>query len=367
MITIEVYHAKDEFGASRLFLKFPFDLETKERIKQIPGRRYHSERREWSIPFVNNYKNQLLRQFPADQLIWREEVVYRPKEISNIRHFNPIQLSAIMKFERAIEMLGYSLNTLRTYKHMFKEYLNFYSQSDPQRLTEEEIRTYLHYLVRVRKVSRSYQNQSINAIKFFYEKILGQDRKVYYIERPKKEIKYPVVLSIEEVKDIFLQIRNFKHRIAMMLIYSAGLRRSELIDLKISDIDFHRNQIWIRGGKGLKDRYSLLAESLKPDLEEYLRLYRPKEYIIEGQSGDQYSAGSLRNILQDALKKTNIRKKVTLHTLRHSFATHMLEAGTATRYIQDLLGHSSPKTTEIYTHITNKGRENLKSPLDDWE
>ncbi len=249
---------------------------------------------------------------------------------------------------------------------MFKEFLFHYPNSDPTRLAEEDIRTFLYFLVKEKKVSRVYQNQSINAIKYFYEKVLGHERKVYFIERPKKEIRYPVVLSQEEVKEIFLQIKNFKHRIAIMLIYSAGLRRSEILGLKVADIDFSRNQIWVRGGKGLKDRHTLLAKSLEQDLKTYIELHSPKEFLIEGRNGEAYSGSSLRNILKLAVGKTPIRKRVTLHTLRHSFATHLFENGTSTRFIQELLGHSNPKTTEIYTHITKQGMDKIKSPLDQW-
>lgn len=361
----EIQIKKDDKG--RLHLSFGFNREFIEKIKTIPGRKYHSETKQWSISNDPDKVEILKQLFDQETLKWPIEQGMQTGVIKNISSINNHQKNAIYCLCQTIELKGYSKSTLRTYTNLFKRFLCFYPKADPALLTEEEIRNYLYYLVHVKKVSRAYQNQSINAIKFYYEKVLGQERKVYYLERSKKEKRLPVVLSQNEVKQIFLNIRNFKHRIALMLIYSAGLRRSELINLKVGDIDFERNQIWVRGGKGLKDRISLLSESLKPDLLSYMKIYKPKMYFIEGRDGFQYSVGSLRNILIEALKKTDIRKKVTLHTLRHSFATHMLEAGTATRYIQDLLGHSSPKTTEIYTHITNKGRENLRSPLDDWE
>lgn len=188
-----------------------------------------------------------------------------------------------------------------------------------------------------------------------------------YIQRPKKEKKLPVVFSEEEVKLLLNQVKNLKHKCILYLIYSAGLRRSEVLNLKINDIDSKRNCIVIRAAKGNEDRITFLSAILLLLLREYYKIYRPKEYLFEGANGGRYSTTSLRKIFYRALKASGINKEASLHTLRHSFATHLLEQGTDIRYIQSLLGHSSPKTTELYTHITTKGFENLKSPLDNME
>jgi integrase/recombinase XerD len=213
-------------------------------------------------------------------------------------------------------------------------------------------------------LSISYQNQAVNSIKFYFEQVLGQNRKFYVIDRPFKAKTLPEVLSESEVKSIIDGIENLKHKCIILLIYSAGLRISELINLKINNIDAKRNQINIKAAKGNKDRYTLLSEKLLTYLRKYFIAFKPKEYLFEGNSGHAYSARSIQMIFARACEKAKIKKKVTVHTLRHSFATHLLENGTDLRYIQTLLGHSSSKTTEIYTHITSKGMEHIKSPLD---
>lgn len=199
---------------------------------------------------------------------------------------------------------------------------------------------------------------------FYYEKVLGGRRKFYFIERPQKERRLPVVLSEEEVVRLFEVTENLKHKCLLMLVYSAGLRISEALNLRIKDIDSQRMQVQVRNAKGGKDRHSLLSESLLPELREYFQLYQPKDYLFEGESGGAYSGRSAQSVLRQAVRKAKIRKRVTLHTLRHSFATHLLEKGTDLRYIQTLLGHNRSKTTEIYTHVSSKALGEIKSPLD---
>ena len=189
----------------------------------------------------------------------------------------------------------------------------------------------------------------------------------YQIDRPFQDKKLPSVLSIEEVKSIIESIDNLKHKCIIQLIYSAGLRISELTNLKIKDIDKNRKQIFVRGGKGKKDRQTVLSEKILEQLRKYYIQYQPKEYLFEGQLGGAYSERSIQQIFQEALRNANVKKHATVHSLRHSFATHLLEAGTDLRYIQSLLGHSSSKTTEVYTHITTKGFDKIKSPLDNFD
>jgi site-specific recombinase XerD len=247
---------------------------------------------------------------------------------------------------------------------MLSGYLIYYKGISPEEITEEQIREYLLYLIQDRDVSISYQNQAINAIKFYYEQVLGRPVRSYYIQRPRRELKLPNVLSEEEVGSLIRSIQNLKHRTIISLIYSSGMRIGELINLRINEIDSSRMVIVIRQGKGKKDRISLLSIKILVLLREYFKEYRPKEWLFEGQFGGQYSEQSIQKVFRAALERAKINKRATVHTLRHSFATHLLERGTDLRYIQALLGHQSPKTTEIYTHITKKGLENIKSPLD---
>ena len=262
--------------------------------------------------------------------------------------------------------LRYSEHTRRTYTATFEEFINYYHRHDISAIDELMIVTFIRYLVTERKVSIAYQNQSINAIKFYYEKVLGGARKVYYIDRPRSEKTLPIVLSTTEVASIIKQVDNLKHKTLLMLAYSSGMRIGEIINLKITDIDSQRKQIKIEQGKGKKDRYTVLSERVLPLLRDYYKEYKPKHYLFEGPKEKQYSTTSIHVILQTAVIKAGIKKRVTMHNiLQHSFATHLLEQGTDLRYIQELLGHKSSKTTEIYTHVSTKSLQKIKSPFDD--
>lgn len=248
---------------------------------------------------------------------------------------------------------------------MFKDFINYFPEKDIEALTETDIQVYQNYLVRIKKVSSSTQNQVINAIKFYFEKVKGGKRTVYTLERPIKESKLPQVLSKKEVMAILGSVHNVKHKAMLYLAYSGGLRAGELINLRKEDIDSESMRLFIRGGKGKKDRVTLLSKKALNLLRIYYREYKPVNWLFDGQNGQQYSLSSLRSVFNQAVKRAQISKRVTLHTLRHSFATHLLEKGTDLRYIQVLLGHNSSKTTEIYTHITHKGMNKITSPLDE--
>jgi site-specific recombinase XerD len=229
---------------------------------------------------------------------------------------------------------------------------------------QEDIERFLLYLADDRKVSASYMMISISSMKFYFEKVMDMKHVVFRIKHPRGEKQLPEVLSEEEVIRLFWSVENLKHKCILMTIYSGGLRLNELVNLRLSDVDSKRMMLFIRGGKGKKDRYTLLSKELLKWLREYYQKERPGEWLFEGVTGGQYSMRSVQNIMREAVKRASIKKHATVHTLRHSFATHMLENGTDLRYIQNLLGHSSSKTTEIYTHITTKGLEQLSSPFD---
>jgi len=203
----------------------------------------------------------------------------------------------------------------------------------------------------------------LNAIKFWLEQVEGRE-KAFIQLRPKEPKKLPGVLSMEEVSRLFQATENLKHRCILKTIYSGGLRLGELCNLRIQDIHSDRKQIFVHSGKGKKDRYTTLSNSLLVELREYFREYRPSYWLFEGQSGGQYSRRSVQAILRKAVDKSKINAHATVHTLRHSYATHLLESGTSLRHIQDLLGHASSKTTEIYTHLSNEERQQIISPLD---
>jgi site-specific recombinase XerD len=271
----------------------------------------------------------------------------------------PLKCLEQMKIKR------YSQNTINTYSSVLRTFFNYYGKYNPEVITDEQIRQYMLYLVEQRHVTAVYQRQLVNALKFYYENVLLRKLDTLCILRPKKPKKLPVVLSEHEVELLLMQVTNLKHKCILNTIYSAGLRRSEVLNLRISDIDSARNCIVIRDAKGNKDRNTLLSKKLLVMLREYYKQYRPKEFLFEGANGGKYSITSVRKIFYRAFEKSGIKKDAHLHTLRHSFATHLLEHGTDLRYIQALLGHSSSKTTEIYTHITTKGFDNIVSPLDE--
>ena len=262
-----------------------------------------------------------------------------------------------------LELKRYASNTIRSYVSTFEAFINYFRDKELLEIHEQDIRHYLQKLVQDNR-SNSYINQVINSIKFYYEIVLEMPNRFYAIERPRKEKKLPQVLSKEEVLAMIACTHNSKHRCIISLLYSAGLRRSELLHLKITDIDSKRMLIRVSNAKGNKDRYTLLSKTLLSDLRIYYKEWKPNTYLFEGQKGSIYSGSSVKEIVVRAAKKAKIKKRVTPHALRHSFATHLLENGTDLRYIQILLGHSSSKTTEIYTRVATNSLKMIKNPLD---
>ncbi|HOT14328.1 MAG TPA: tyrosine-type recombinase/integrase [Bacteroidales bacterium] len=261
----------------------------------------------------------------------------------------------------------YSPNTIRTYHAMFIRFLNHfkrYSMEQIDAMDAVQINAYHALLKASNKYSVSYINQSINAVRFYYAEVLQRQVEMDGIDRPQRGFVLPKVLSEAEVEAIFDKVRNIKHRAMLMMMYAGGLRISEVLQLKIKDIQGERKMIYIQGGKGNKDRYTVLSDKLLVLLREYYKVYRPKEYLFEGQYGGAYSAESIRSVLKRAIEESNLNKRVTPHMLRHSFATHLLERGTDLRYIQEMLGHESTKTTEIYTHVSKKQISKIISPAD---
>lgn len=262
-----------------------------------------------------------------------------------------------------LELKKYANNTVKTYVSCFEKFMNYHIEKDIQDLNENDIRKYIQNLVQ-NNHSNSYINQAINSIKFYYEVVLGMPNRFYAIERPRKERKLPVVLSKEDVLKIIDSTNNLKHKCVVSLLYSAGLRRSELLNLTPQDIDSKRMVIKVKGAKGNKDRFTLLSNTLLKDLRVYFKQYRPEKYLFEGVKNRKYNANTVFKIVSEAALRAGITVKVSPHVLRHSFATHLLESGTDLRYIQILLGHNSSKTTEIYTHVATNSFNSIKNPLD---
>lgn len=265
---------------------------------------------------------------------------------------------------RALELKQYALNTSKSYIMLFEKFINDFRDTELLSIDEEQIRNYLQQLIINDNKSTPYVNLMINCIKFYYETVLNMPNRFYSIERPVKKEKLPKVISLEEVSSIISHTNNIKHKCIISLLYSAGLRRSELINLKLEDIDSKRMVIHVINAKGGKDRLTILSKSVLDNLRLYFKVWRPKTYLFEGLKGKKYSGSSISRILHRSCALAKIKRNVTPHMLRHSFATHLLENGTDIRYIQTLLGHGSTKTTEIYTRVAINSIKAIKSPIE---
>lgn len=271
------------------------------------------------------------------------------------------------QMKRDLELKNYSPKTRSAYLASVKSFALHFHRS-PAEMSEEEIRQYLHYLIEDKKASQAVISQTYSALKFLYETTLKRDWNGFRIPRSKMGKRLPVVLSPQEVQAIFSATLNLKHRAILMTIYSAGLRVSEVVHLKVSDIDSRRMVIRVEQGKGARDRYTLLAHRTLEVLRQYWRAYRPKEWLFPGQPAKgALSISSVQRVFKEVLHEAGIKKPATVHTLRHSFATHLLEAGTDLYRIQRLLGHTTPKTTTIYFHLSRKDLGGVRSPIDHLE
>jgi site-specific recombinase XerD len=266
---------------------------------------------------------------------------------------------------REMKLRNYSHKTIKAYRSCIRSLVRYVAPKHPRELTNEDLRNYLIHLIDKEQHASSTINQVINALRFLYVDLYKRQMQLGDLPRPRKERKLPEVLSEEEVVKIFDAVDNLKHKTILMLVYSAGLRVGEVVRIRISDVDEQRKLIHLHKAKGNKDRYTVLSTAFMETLANYLRDYRPREFLFEGQDGRRhYSERSVQAVFERAANDAGITKQVSVHTLRHSFATHLLEAGTDLRYIQELLGHSSSKTTEIYTHVSKKSIGKIVSPLD---
>ncbi len=316
------------------------------RIKQIEGSWWSHDKRLWYVPDTPENR---------DRFKLEHEIVL------SIEH-----LQAIEKFRHWLLSKRYSENTIRTYADAVQSFFKFNVNIKLEEITENDVIRYNNDYILSNQLSASYQNQVVNALKLFFVTVEKRVIDPALIHRPRREKKLPNILSKDEVKRIIGSPMNFKHRSMLSMIYSCGLRRQEVLNLKKTDIDSDRLLVIVRQGKGKKDRIVPLSPKILIMLREYYTIYRPVTWLFEGQkAGEQYDAGSLRSLFQTALKRSGVAKPATLHWLRHSYATHLLETGTDLRFIQELLGHTSSRTTEIYTHVSQAGIRQIKSPFDD--
>lgn len=274
--------------------------------------------------------------------------------------------SHLAYFKNYLISQRYSPNTIKTYTDALSVFFQFHSNKDPEQLGITEIIHFNTGYILRKNLSASYQNQVINAIKLFYRNRFNRFMNLNNIQRPRREKRLPNVLSKQEIKAIIEAPTNLKHRAMLSLTYACGLRRSELLNLTLKDVLSDRNLLFIRQSKGKKDRMVPISDKLINMLRTYYKAHKPKTWLFEGQiPNTRYSEKSLANVLKQSLAKAKIKKNVSLHWLRHSYATHLLESGTDLRYIQELLGHASSRTTEIYTHVSTKNLQQIRSPFDD--
>ena len=273
--------------------------------------------------------------------------------------------TALDIFIKTLQLKAYSHNTIKTYRTEFGVLLKLLRNHSVNDLREGHIKSYILFLLQKKKYSESQAHTAINAIKFYFEKVLNRPQIVVHIPRPKKPWQLPKVHAPEQVKKIIGATNNEKHKTMMMLAYASGLRLQEIINLKITDINSARMVIEVRRGKGKKDRQVVLSEKLLEQLRKYFRMYKPKNWLFEGRPGEQYGYRTLQEVFGNAKEKAGIKMAGGIHTMRHSFATHLLENGTDLRLIQELLGHNSIKTTIRYTHVSRAQIGKIKSPLDE--
>ncbi|WP_425636527.1 site-specific tyrosine recombinase/integron integrase [Algoriphagus yeomjeoni] len=352
-----------------VLLEFPYDQELKELIKTVPGAAWQPKLKAWAIPYSDEVTSHLLNLFK--QKAWIDYSQFKKVKITKQEK---IALPAIdtgiaqeiEKFTDWMRNRRYSESTIRNYVHSLSLFLRFTGNKNPAEISNADLENFHKDYIIKNNYSASFQSLVINAVKLYFSTRLKRKLEPIAIERPKHPRLLPHVLSKEEVKAILQAHQNIKHSTMLSLIYACGLRRSELLNVKPEDVDSNRGMLRVNQGKGKKDRMVPISEKVVELLRIYYRFEKPSVYLFEGQhSGEKYSEGSLRKVLKSALKKAKIQKPVTLHWLRHSYATHLLESGTDLRFIQELLGHNSSKTTEIYTHVSQKSLQNIRSPFDD--
>ena len=343
-------------GNAQIGIRFGFHREMIEEVKKLDGI-------QWSNTFGSFYLR--ASRTNLDRLV---------KHLNRLKYFADYsgidfsklpedERAGIMAFKKYLHGKRYSKSTIKTYTTFVSKFLHFHEFKEAYNL--RDVDRFVEAEIAAKDYSISSHRQCMSAIKHYFELTEQEEIDTSKLQRPDKSRFLPSVLSKEQVIDLLRATRNLKHRCILALIYASGLRIGELIDLKLKDIDVDRRQILIRQAKGRKDRYVMLAESFLPLFYNYLQTYQPKVYFAEGIQETKYSSSAVRSFLKESCRRAKITKKVTPHTLRHSYATHMLENGIDLRYIQELLGHSRPETTMIYTHVTQKDLAKIRSPLDE--
>ncbi|WP_338871420.1 tyrosine-type recombinase/integrase [Spirosoma sp. SC4-14] len=390
MITIRI----DEKDPDLLAVSFPQDPIGNHLIGTIPGRRWSFSRRCWVVPNTRTSVVKIGQLFGKDYCRFHEDVVrfYKPdatvvevEQATNpvwppagklrpvrkpFRYAPPVREfdshPVIIAICSVLRIQNYSYKTLKNYKQALIALIRYAGNKPLDELTAVQYQHYLLFLVEKKRLGSATLNVHINAWKFYQEKVLGRNKQQYDIAYPRQAQKLPMVYSVAEVRAIFQATTSLKYRTLFQLVYATGMRVSEVATLRLTDLDFVRRLITIRGGKGKKDRIVMFSEKLAASVEDYLNRYKPKTYLFEeNETKEPLTTRTIQQVYSDTVGQAHISKRGGIHTLRHSFATHLLESGTDIRYIQQLLGHESILTTMRYTHVTADKISMLKSPLDD--
>ncbi|MFW6327464.1 MAG: site-specific tyrosine recombinase/integron integrase [Bacteroidota bacterium] len=373
-------------GEPRVKLMFPYDNEVISAIRRIPGVKWSRSLGCWHIPgsiknqlepLNNLYEGFIKFIYPVEEFINADfrcvkkvvesrgnEKSKRSAEKLKIGDPVPEVMSHIDSFGQYLKQKRYSKHTINSYCASLKCFFGYHQGKKPEEIKPADVIDFNFGYIIKNGFSTTYQNQMISALKLFFDKSFHMNFCLEELERPIREKTLPEVFSKEELSKLFRTVKNLKHKVVLSLIYSAGLRVGELINMRVKDIDSRRMMIYIKYAKGKKDRYVPLSKKMLELLREYYKAYKPGEYLFEGEGGGKYTASSIRKVFGKALSKAGIKKKVRLHNLRHSYATHLIESGTDLRVIQELLGHNSPKTTMIYTHISMKELRKINNPFD---
>lgn len=361
IITLKV---KDINRTKQILICFDYNELIIDLVRTIPGRKWSQTFRCWYVEHSNASLNSI-QNILKDYTIEDSAIT---SIVRNFEHSSSLlsreQRSILNKFFSYLKGRRYSKSTIETYTHLVADFIAYNHSKSIEELTKRSIELYIEDVYIKRKYSISKQRQFISALKIFksfYPSIAFDSIELI---RPKRDKILPTVLSKDEIIELIRVTKNLKHRAVIAMIYSCGFRISELINLELRDIDINRRQILVKNAKGRKDRYVIIAESFLPLLHNYINTYVPARYFVEGHQNQKYSPESVRHFLRKSCRLANISKRVTPHTLRHSYATHLLEDGIDLRYIQELLGHSKPETTMIYTHVAKKDLLRIKSPLD---
>ena len=361
---MKIYYQKiTDSGTEFLVLRSEgFDPQMGPKMKEWPDCRWDKGQKVWLVPNAADCIPRLK--------VWVHPHVLIPEDPSVLQKvslvINPIVQEEMDRLYTQLIVKRYSPSTVKVYTQIFKLFLTSLGDRNPREIELDDVRHWLKKQIETKNWSESHQNQAINALKFYYEHVVGKP-KAFWEVRPKRPQKLPGTLSREEVSGIIRSCANMKHSTILMCIYACGLRLGELVNLRTRDVDMHQNRIFIKSGKGKKDRYVYLPAKLRNQLEQYFKQYKPDYWLFEGQTGGPYSPRSVQSIFHQAVERSGADGWATVHTLRHSYATHSLEAGVDLRQIQQALGHSSLKTTQIYTHITDIHPHRSFSPIDQLE